>query len=700
MSLRIFQKRSFEEIKNVVSSSIVPTTLISRSSFGEHDIEDNSNHVGNNNNNTSQCEYDKIHDLSNIDQSGFMDDYENEEEHVDDNKSREFEPLLEMSQDDIDFATLSPFRLPVTRGTCTDATKSSCGTTVTASTNTLEEGLLFHGSDEPPLRHRRYCHPNDDDIFRRNIDSTTMINNNNINSKSDCKRILDRDAACFQSRGRWRVQHKSRHTSNKQAIGDDDNIGDGGKHSTCSKSFWDNWFYYLVYQRTIILLMILLSIYVLIICLFALIYYNLSHYGRLMNMTISITDTDSKFDVPTSNQTTTMNSNATDTNKYYCGMDITTPIEAFYFSLSTMATIGYGVSNYFFGDCYIPLFLIFTQVCCSIIFNAIAASILFLRISRGHKRMKTILFSNHATIQYINHIPHFMFRIAELRRYQLFDASIRCYCIKSERYPMSSATTSSTRFDENDDDNNDQGMRSPLLPTRTDSETNSLHTTYYVTKSMKLLHEEVSPQILMSLPQVIVHRMDQLSPLLPSIINTNCSSSLSSTANQWYDEHGYPHRSEYCHYNPSDRCNANCADVSAIDSYEEQGQITQTKHYFEDRNIEIVILLEGTDELTGAVIQARHSYTYNDIVWNHTFAPCVFPCERNMSSSTHNLMSSIDDCRDVEEMRSGGSKKKNRKATKRNSKRSSRAPPVCEIDFSQFHETIPVPHNVESSPYV
>lgn len=47
--------------------------------------------------------------------------------------------------------------------------------------------------------------------------------------------------------------------------------------------------------------------------------------------------------------------------------------------------------------------------------------------------------------------------------------------------------------------------------------------------------------------------------------------------------------------------------------------------YMTERKIEAMILVEGTDAITGGVVQARHSYTAvsDDIVWDHWFVDCV-----------------------------------------------------------------------------
>merc|ERR1711862_963415 len=62
----------------------------------------------------------------------------------------------------------------------------------------------------------------------------------------------------------------------------------------------------------------------------------------------------------------------------------------------------------------------------------------------------------------------------------------------------------------------------------------------------------------------------------------------------------------------------------------------EMKHFFSDREIEIIVVIEGTDELTGSTVQARHSYKHDqDILWNHTFEACIFPNRnrRNENSS-------------------------------------------------------------------
>mmetsp|Transcript_18110 Transcript_18110/g.49398 ORF Transcript_18110/g.49398 Transcript_18110/m.49398 type:complete len:522 (-) Transcript_18110:31-1596(-) len=443
---------------------------------------------------------------------------------------------------------------------------------------------------------------------------------------SDVSRILDRDAGFHQSRGRWRVQHLSQDTA-RQHI----SSGDTRQRLTLiTKRLWDNWFYTLAYQRTIVLMAILFVSYATIVFLFACVYLGASKLGQKQQT----------------------NPDGTKTLLPFCDMDIHLFMEALYFSLSTMTTIGYGVSDYYFGGCYTPLILVLCQVCCAITFDAVAIGLIFQRISRGQKRAKTIVFSNQAVVQRVGGVMHLMFRVGELRHHQLRDARVRAYCVRHERHVCAAANVNSHGEDPSG--------------ARAGSNARNVETTHYVTRSLKLMHEEVCSDVLMSLPQVIVHRMDSKSPL--------------SQPSSWYDVNGVKHEETE-------------STDHRIDQYTRHRERTQD--FLSDREAEIVVLVEGTDELTGAIIQARHSYTTSDLAWDHVFVPCVFPNpqyshqangERNQSQILHESSSSLN----VRETRSFCCCFGKRRTKK----------PVCFVDFGSFHDTVPAIPSAESSPYV
>ena len=47
------------------------------------------------------------------------------------------------------------------------------------------------------------------------------------------------------------------------------------------------------------------------------------------------------------------------------------------------------------------------------------------------------------------------------------------------------------------------------------------------------------------------------------------------------------------------------------------------RHWLASTCTEIIVVLEGIDPLTSATLQARHSYSVDDIIFDHWFAPCV-----------------------------------------------------------------------------
>ena len=280
------------------------------------------------------------------------------------------------------------------------------------------------------------------------------------------------------------------------------------------------------------------------------------------------------------------------------------------------------------------MLLVLCQVCCAITFDAVAIGLLFQRISRGHKRGKTIVFSNTAVIQRVRGNLYLMFRVGELRHHQLRDASVRAYCVRHERHP-STATLSN---------------ESPTINGNNDEERIPIETTYYVTRPMSLMHEQVGTNLLMSLPQVVVHKVDSQSPLFPP----KC----------WFDASGIRH----------ERATSLSTTLTSEEDYSVEQRNTQS--FLMDRQAEIILLVEGTDELTGAIIQARHSYTSDEVQWDHSFAPCVFPNE---------------------DPEAGEETRYDRQHIQQQSGQNKSS---CLVDFAAFHATAPAPSSLESSPYV
>ena len=433
---------------------------------------------------------------------------------------------------------------------------------------------------------------------------------------SSSHRILDRDGAFSQSRGRWHVSNYAGSVQRRRFV--DNNIddatatassseynsslvelGDGGSPRTTtttmkysprrlmcvwdrlrccvtnqdyiSRRCWDNWFHNLSYQPTCILILLIFIAYFITIVIFAGIYLFMNTIGVRVRGEYK--------------------------QHEYCGMDIHNYMEALYFSLSTMATIGYGVSDYYFGDCWAPFIIVLLQVFSAILFSSLFVGLLFQRLSRGQKRGRTIIFSDVAIIRKVRGEWYWMFRVAELRTRHIIGAKISAFCVRHERCPMSNS-----RGNETVELETAHYVSHPLFlvnGSRSKTTTTTSTMTYEEEPNCESALEQ---RILMGLPTVVVHRMDMMSPMMPP-------------HPQWYDVDGCPHVTDQ--------------DGSSVPSQEE---ITT---FLQDRQAEIIVLLEGTCENTGMTLQARHSYRCEDIEFNKTFVPCVFPNATNGALEVH-----------------------------------------------------------------
>jgi len=458
-------------------------------------------------------------------------------------------------------------------------------------------------------------------------------------------RILDRNGTFGQSRGRWGVE---RNLAGAPLLNE-------RRRNSCCRFLcccrWScygcgkDWFFWLAYKKTPVLFVLLFLSYATIIGFFGFIYLSLSIFGSHQEV----------------------NPDGSTKVVAFCDMDINDHMEAMYFSLSTMTTIGYGVSDYYFGGCYSPLLIVLMQICTAIVFDAVAVGLIFHRISRGASRSRSILFSERAVVRNIKGVPHLMFRLGERRKYQLLEATVRCYCIRHERipnyYPHSaeevaahlSGTTTTT--DASEDGSNDQHQ------TPRDFRVH-VETTSFASRQMRLIQpdDRFGSHLWMGLPQVVVHRIDEKSPLLPS-------------APLWFDAGGNAHR-----YPPPEPTESlpSSQDVDLLSnsgggsssshrtnsSNNNNKNLASIQTFLMDRDVEIVVLVEGTDEGTGASTQARHSYKLSDIAWNHRFSDCVHPYSRRQRSGP----SSLD--------------------------------PVLSIDFARFHDILPAPEDCEACAYV
>jgi inward rectifier potassium channel len=101
--------------------------------------------------------------------------------------------------------------------------------------------------------------------------------------------------------------------------------------------------------------------------------------------------------------------------------------DAFFFSVQTMGTIGYGAM---FPDSTAANVLVVAESLTSLLLTALATGLVFAKFSRSTARF---VFSEHAVISPLNGVPTLAFRLGNQRGNQLVDAQIRLVMIRTEQ---------------------------------------------------------------------------------------------------------------------------------------------------------------------------------------------------------------------------------------------------------------------------
>jgi len=205
---------------------------------------------------------------------------------------------------------------------------------------------------------------------------------NNASNTRSTHRLLPRDAPFYQSKGNWNIHLMHRFDDTAVCS----TFLQKARFFICL-----DWFHSLVYSPTPKLLIVLFIFYVLVVLFFAVLYFSVP---KFLNDFLH---------------------HPSSTAAAACNMDMKNYLEAIYFSTSTMTTIGYGVSDYYFGDCIAPLILILLQIFASLAMNAVAFGLLFLRLSTSRKRRKTLIFSNKAVIRRFKGELYFMISFSCLK---------------------------------------------------------------------------------------------------------------------------------------------------------------------------------------------------------------------------------------------------------------------------------------------
>jgi inward rectifier potassium channel len=101
--------------------------------------------------------------------------------------------------------------------------------------------------------------------------------------------------------------------------------------------------------------------------------------------------------------------------------------DAFFFSVQTMGTIGYGA---LYPDSLGANLLVVAESITSLTLTALATGLVFAKFSRSTARLG---FTKHAVISPVNGVPTLMFRLGNQRRNQIVDTRIRVVMMRTEQ---------------------------------------------------------------------------------------------------------------------------------------------------------------------------------------------------------------------------------------------------------------------------
>ena len=171
-----------------------------------------------------------------------------------------------------------------------------------------------------------------------------------------------------------------------------------------------------------------------------------------------------------------------------CGLEITSFIQAFYLSLETFVTIGYGVPDQYYNECVEGTVLLTVQSIVGRFVDALVMATIYSRFVRGTRRGATVIFTDKCFLRYKQGKLYMMSQVVDDAHNQLLEAHVRFYAIRHAPPP-------------------------PGMP--------EARPTLFQPHAMRLVHpdDNLGGMLLICMPALIVHEVDQWSPLMPPATN-------------------------------------------------------------------------------------------------------------------------------------------------------------------------------------
>ena len=323
-------------------------------------------------------------------------------------------------------------------------------------------------------------------------------------------------------------------------------------------------------------------------------------------------------------------------------------------------TIGYGTRDVFFDDCWEASVLIFLESIVSILLDCISLGIVYSHISSGRRRATSILFSDRAVIHRVHGELFLAFQVVEQKKHPLVEAHVRCYAVRDETDAW--------------------GRRVEFQP---------------CAMRLEKPDDELGSMLFLSLPSLVVHRLDAWSPLVPPDWWVEAyyrrkrgdaprKTSVVDEANSFADFAEYAYRypaplrrasDAEAGYRTSRRCKIcgqgfetirdlrlHHADEHPDEPLDCPKPSTHDpeviKAYMSESRVEIICLVEGEDSIMSTCVRGLHSYqapplnawddfAQSDIAWDAAFAPCVTRLPNGSCQVDFDALHDLVDVRDA-----------------------------------------------------
>mgnify|MGYP001994956134 FL=1 len=323
-------------------------------------------------------------------------------------------------------------------------------------------------------------------------------------------------------------------------------------------------------------------------------------------------------------------------------------------------TIGYGTRDVFFDDCWEASVLIFLESIVSILLDCISLGIVYSHISSGRRRATSILFSDRAAIHRVHGELFFCFQVVEQKKHPLVEAHVRCYAVRDETDAW--------------------GRHVEFQP---------------CAMRLEKPDDEMGAMLFLSLPSLVVHRLDAWSPLVPpdwwveayyrrkrgdAPRKTSVVDDAASFAD--FAEYAYRYPAPLrrasdaeAGYRTSRRCKIcgqgfetirdlrlHHADEHPDEPLDCPKPSTHDpeviKAYMSESRVEIICLVEGEDSIMSTCVRGLHSYqapplnawddfAQSDIAWDAAFAPCVTRLPNGSCQVDFDALHDLVDVRDA-----------------------------------------------------